>query len=77
MIEKVKSFFGVDGLLHIVCSALIVGVAGVFMPLWAAVLVAALVGVGKEVVYDRMLGKGTFDRKDLLADAVGIIIGAL
>ena len=77
MIEKVKSYFGVDGLLHIVCSALIVGVAGVLMPLWAAVLVAALVGVGKEVVYDRMLGKGTFDRKDLLADAVGIIIGAL
>ena len=31
----------------------------------------------KEFVRDKWLGKGTFDKKDLLCDFVGIIIGCL
>lgn len=52
-------------------------VLNLILPLWVAVLVAALVGVGKEVVWDKLMKKGTFDKKDLIADAVGIIIGCL
>ena len=75
--DKVLGYFGQDGLLHIICSAIIVAVCGVFMPVWAAAIIGAIIGIGKEFVWDKWLGKGTFDVKDLVADAVGILIGCI
>lgn len=77
MISKVFNYFGCDGLKHVIASNVMVVVLNLILPLWVAVLVAALVGVGKEVVWDKLMKKGTFDKKDLIADAVGIIIGCL
>lgn len=37
----------------------------------------AVVGIGKEVIWDKLLNKGTFDKKDLVFDLIGIIIGCL
>ena len=75
MISKVFNYFGYDGLKHVIASNVMVVVLNLILPLWVAVLVAALAGVGKEVVWDKLMKKGTFDKKDLIADAVGIIIG--
>lgn len=77
MISKVFNYFGYDGLKHVIASNVMVVVLSLILPLWVAVLVAALAGVGKEVVWDKLMKKGTFDKKDLIADAVGIIIGCL
>lgn len=77
MISKVFNSFGHDGLKHVIASNVMVVVLNLILPLWVAVLVAALAGVGKEVVWDKLMKKGTFDKKDLIADAVGIIIGCL
>ena len=77
MTSKVFNYFGYDGLKHIIASNVMVIVLNLILPLWVAVLVAALAGVGKEVVWDKLMKKGTFDKKDLIADAVGIIIGCL
>lgn len=77
MISKVFNYFGYDGLKHVIASNVMVVILNLILPLWVAVLVAALVGVGKEVVWDKLMKKGTFDKKDLIADAVGIIIGCL
>lgn len=77
MISKVFNYFGYDGLKHVVASNVMVVVLNLILPLWVAVLVAALAGVGKEVVWDKLMKKGTFDKKDLIANAVGIIIGCL
>lgn len=77
MISKVFNYFGYDRLKHVIASNVMVVVLNLILPLWVAVLVAALVGVGKEVVWDKLMKKGTFDKKDLIADAVGIIIGCL
>lgn len=77
MISKVFNYFGYDGLKHVIASNMMVVVLNLILPLWVAVLVAALAGVGKEVVWDKLMKKGTFDKKDLIADAVGIIIGCL
>ena len=74
---KVFNYFGYDGLKHVIASNVMVVVLNLILPLWVAVLVAALAGVGKEVVWDKLMKKGTFDKKDLIADAVGIIIGCL
>lgn len=77
MISKVFNYFGFDGLKHVIASNVMVVVLNLILPLWVAVLVSALAGVGKEVVWDKLMKKGTFDKKDLIADAVGIIIGCL
>jgi hypothetical protein len=77
MISKVFNYFGYDGLKHVIASNVMVVVLNLILPLWVAVLVSALVGIGKEVVWDKLMKKGTFDKKDLIADAVGIIIGCL
>ena len=41
------------------------------------VLVAVLCGLAKEFVYDRWMKKGTFDRRDFLADGIGIALGLI
>ena len=77
MIQKIYDYFGLDGLIHIICSNLIVSILCLFLPLWISVVVAAIIGIGKEVIWDKILGKGSFDKKDLLADFIGVIIGCL
>ena len=77
IVSGVESYFGTAGVLHILVSKVIVDAFELFAPLWAAVIVAAAFGLLKEFVYDRWLGKGTFDRKDFLADAIGIALGLI
>jgi hypothetical protein len=77
MINKVFDYFGFDGLKHIIVSNLIVVLVNIFLPMWIAVLIAAFIGIAKEFAWDKFLKKGTFDKKDLIADAVGIVIGCL
>ncbi len=77
MKEKILNYTGQDGLLHILCCIVLVSVIDIVLPLWVAVLITAAVAAGKEFVCDKLIGKGTFDRKDLLCDLVGIIIGCL
>lgn len=68
---------GYDGLLHILASALIVLLLLPFSPWWVAVLVAALAGAFKGLVWDLLLKRGHCSLKDALCDLVGIAIGLL
>lgn len=77
MKEKILNWVGTDGLLHIICSVIIVSVLNVLLPLWAAVLITAIVGIGKEFIWDKWFKRGTFEKKDLLCDLIGIVIGCL
>lgn len=77
MIDKITKYFGIDGLLHIICSNLIVVLLNLLLPLWVAVIIAIVIGLVKEFVYDKALNNGTCDNKDLIADAIGIVIGCL
>lgn len=77
MKEKILNWVGTDGLLHIICSVIIVSVLNVLLPLWAAVMITAIVGIGKEFIWDKWLKRGTFEKKDLLCDLIGIVIGCL
>ena len=77
MKEKILNWVGTDGLLHIIWSVIIVSVLNVLLPLWAAVLITAIVGIGKEFIWDKWLKRGTFEKKDLLCDLIGIVIGCL
>ena len=77
MIQKIYNYFGQDDLLHIICSSILVGIFNLFFPLLIAIIITAVVGIGKEVIWDKLLNKGTFDKKDLVFDLIGIIIGCL
>ena len=70
-------YIGQDGLLHILCCIVLVSVIDIVLPLWVAVLITAAVAVGKELVWDLWLGKGSPSWKDLLCDLIGIAIGTL
>ena len=76
-LSKVASRAGVDGLLHVIISAMIVLIMQIFAPWWAAVLVAFLIGVAKELIWDLWFKKGQMQVKDLICDLAGIIIGCL
>lgn len=77
MKEKILNYIGQDGLLHILCSIVLVRVIDNFFPLWVAIIATVVIGLAKELIWDKWLGKGTFDKKDLLCDLIGIIIGCM
>lgn len=81
VITKVVAFckyIGIDGLLHLCITALLVEACYIVMPLHISALVTLLVSiVGKEVVWDLILGKGTTDLKDIACDIWGTMCGLL
>ena len=77
MIGKILGYFGQDGLAHILVSLVLCAVLGVFLPLWVAVLATLAIGAAKELVWDMAMKKGTAEWKDIIADAVGIALGAV
>lgn len=77
MIGRLLKYFGQDGLLHILCSLVLCAVLAAFLPWWAAVLISLAVGFIKELVWDKLLKKGTAEWRDMVSDSVGIVLGVL
>ena len=75
MIAKILGYFGQDGLAHILVSLILCAVLAAFLPWWAAVLISLAVGFIKELVWDKLLKKGTAEWRDIIADAVGVLLG--
>lgn len=75
--EWIEAKLGFDGLLHVLVCKLAVDACETVMPLALAVMVAAFLALYKEYVHDRLMGKGGFERKDLIADAAGIVLGLI
>ena len=74
--DWVNSKLGFDGLLHLmVCKLLMDVCTALSVPVLVAATVTAVAALGKEFIYDKAEGKGSFEKKDLIADAVGIILG--
>lgn len=83
---KIKNI-SADKLLHFTSSivlacmvALVCVMAWSMRPMVAAFIgadVSFIVGLLKEFVWDRMLGRGTFELEDILSDALGSIVGFL
>lgn len=77
MIGKALQWLGLDGLTHIIVSAVLLLILQIFLPWWVCVSVTLLIGVAKEVIYDKWMRKGTPQWKDIICDIVGILIGCL
>lgn len=74
---KFFKFFGIEGIIYILLSALLVSILDIFIPLWLAIVVTVILCLGKEFYYDEYLGKGEFSTRDLLAYLIGILLGCL
>jgi hypothetical protein len=66
-----------DKFQHIGVSALLVVFGLVHMPAWVVILSVVFVGLAKEIVWDRLLGRGDPDTWDLVADLAGVGIGVV
>lgn len=69
-------FIALDGCKHIILSAVMTVVLNIFLPTWAAALIALAVGGLKEY-YDYKSGTGQVQVKDVVCDVIGVLIGVL
>ena len=76
-IIKILTSVGTDKYIHVIACALIVGILGHILNIILAVLITFFVAISKELIYDKLLKKGTADIKDIFADIIGILIGIL
>lgn len=77
MIGRILSWFGTDGLAHIIVSAVLLLILQVIFPWDISVLVTLFIGIAKEMIYDKCMKKGTPQWKDIICDIVGIVIGCM
>lgn len=65
-----------DKLLHFAVCAILTAVLKLVMPLWIVIFAVSVVAVVKEI-RDKVTGKGKAEVGDLIADAIGIVVGIL
>ena len=63
-----------DKLLHFFASATIMAVLAYFLPLVVAFLITFGIGIAKEVIWDKMMKKGTPELRDITADFFGCFL---
>lgn len=81
---KIKNFFtkcmnwiSTDGLLHILCSSLLVILFYSFFGMFISILITGLIGVIKEIldIFVRKTNTYKQSMKDIICDLIGILIG--
>lgn len=76
MIQNIINRIGIDKILHVLVSLVLMLEFQRFLPVWGALTVVLAIGIIKEV-YDKVSGKGTPDWRDIVADCIGIILGLI
>lgn len=77
MVSKILNYIGLDGMAHIIVSAVLLLILQIFLPWYVSVPAVLLIGIAKELIYDKWMKKGTPQWKDIICDIVGIAIGCL
>lgn len=75
-LNRIFSWMGSDGMMHVILSSIIASVLNILLPWELAAAITFTVGIGKEL-YDRISGNGCSEIKDIVCDIVGILIGIL
>lgn len=66
-----------DKLQHILVCLVMMRVLQLIVPFYWAIVITLIVALGKEFIYDKLLKKGCFDKQDIVADVIGILIGLI
>lgn len=77
LIIKAISYVRVDGLLHILCVAILALSLFSFLPYIASMAISAAVAIAKELIYDLWLKKGVAEWHDIICDLVGLIYASI
>lgn len=67
----------IDGAEHLIAGILIMDATQYMMPMWCAILFTLFMLSAKELIYDKWLGQGTAEWRDLFWGAVGMVLGML
>lgn len=67
----------IDGAEHLIAGILIVSVLQWILPVWIAVAITVVLLVAKELVYDKWLGHGVAEWRDVFWGMVGLLLGIL
>lgn len=73
----VCNYVRMDGLLHILCVAILALSLFSFLPFIVSIAIAAAVAVAKELVYDLWLKKGVAEWHDIICDVAGLIYASI
>lgn len=63
-----------DKWIHVLCGYIITLTIGIWVP-WAGAAAGIVAAFGKELVWDKLLKKGTFECQDINATLVGVLAG--
>ena len=74
---KCLDWISTDGLLHILCSTLLVVLFYSFFGIFIAILVTGLIGIIKEIldIFVRKTNTYKQSMKDIICDIIGILLG--
>lgn len=73
----VCDYIRMDGLLHILCVAILALSLFSFLPYIASIAIAAAVAVAKELIYDLWMKKGVAEWRDIMCDLAGLIYASI
>lgn len=77
MMNFINKYIGIDGLVHIIVCIIIMQILSLILPTLLSTIITAIIGIGKEAIYDYYLKKGTASLKNIICDFIGIIIALL
>lgn len=75
MFQKILTYFGVDGLLHLILSYIIAYILISFCGFAFGMLATMIIGIMKEIV-DKF-NNGTPSWKDIFSDVIGILLAGI
>ena len=73
----VCNYVRIDGLLHILCVAILALSLFSFLPYFPSIIIVAAIAIAKELIYDLWLKKGVAEWRDIICDLAGIIYASI
>jgi len=70
-------YLRVDGMKHLILSAIGVAIMKRVISLKKAIFIVALIGIAREAINAGVFNPRKFDMHDIVCDVIGILIGAL
>lgn len=75
--RNVCNYVRLDGLLHILCVAILALSLFAFIPYLPSIIIAAAVAIAKELIYDVWLKKRVAEWHDIICDLAGLIYASI
>lgn len=75
--KKVYDYFGINRIFRIIVYFILTSVLNIFIPLFGSFLISVTIGILEEFYYGKYIKSREFDKKNLLSDFIGILLGCI